>query len=132
MRRRNEKRSLPETSLLKIDKDCFCEAELNRKYIQTIIHTCRKQNVRVLWVRFTFSRHGMHYYIKIDPPLEPEIANDLQYLLGDDAKRHAFNRARMKSGIAEWNKLFERIGAILRIVYRAPGITEASLRFCLY
>jgi hypothetical protein len=68
----------------------------------------------------------MHFYIKIKPAIEPHVANNLQYLLGDDAKRVAFNMARIESGLAEWNKLFERANARLTTVYRNYHIRSAG------
>jgi len=100
MRRRHEKRIL-KTNVLKIDKDCHVSPELNLEYVRTILQTCRKYELKVLWVKSSRSRHGMHFYIKIKPALEPHVANNLQYLLGDDAKRVAFNRARIESGSDE-------------------------------
>jgi len=118
MRRRHERRSLSKTSVLKIDKDCFVDPGLNMEYVRTILHTCRKYELKILWIKSSKSRHGMHFYIKIRPAVEAHVANNLQYLLGDDAKRVAFNRARIESGVAEWNKLFERANASLTTVYR--------------
>ena len=125
MRRRHEKRIL-KTNVLKIDKDCHVSPELNLEYVRTILQTCRKYELKVLWVKSSRSRHGMHFYIKIKPALEPHVANNLQYLLGDDAKRVAFNRARIESGSDEWNKLFERVNARLTTVYRNYYIRSAG------
>jgi len=105
MRRRRKRRKTRKTSVLKIDKDCFVDPGLNMEYVRTILYTCRKYEFKVLWVKSSRSRHGMHFYIKIKPAVEAHVANNLQYLLGDDAKRVAFNRARIESGVAEWNKL---------------------------
>jgi len=126
VRRRHEKRRLSKTNVLKIDKDCFVDPELNMEYLRRILQTCRKYELRVLWVKSSKSRHGMHFYIKIKPALEAHIANNLQYLLGDDAKRVAFNRARIESGSDEWNKLFERASARLTTVYRSYYIHGAG------
>jgi hypothetical protein len=125
MRRRHEKRIL-KTNVLKIDKDCHVSPELNLEYVRTILQTCRKYELKVLWVKSSRSRHGMHFYIKIKPALEHHVANNLQYLLGDDAKRVAFNRARIESGSDEWNKLFERVNARLTTVYRNYYIRSAG------
>jgi len=119
MSKRNASTDLPKVDLLKIDKDCFCKPDLNRKYIETTINTCRRQGVKVIWIKSTRSRHGMHYYIKINAPIDAEAANNLQYILGDDAKRVAFNRARIESELQEWNKLFEKANATSRTVYRS-------------
>jgi hypothetical protein len=126
MRRRHEKLSLSKTSVLKIDKDCFVDPELNMEYLRTILHTCRKYELKVLWVKSSKSRHGIHFYIKIKPDVEAHVANNLQYLLGDDAKRVAFNTARIESGAVEWNKLFERASAKLTTVYRSYCIRAAG------
>jgi hypothetical protein len=118
MRRKRESRAPAKTTILKIDKDCHVDPILNMEYVRTILHVCRKFALKVLWIRSSRSRHGMHFYIKIKPGVRAEVANNLQYLLGDDAKRVAFNRARIESGVAEWNKLFERLGTKLTTVYR--------------
>lgn len=126
MQRKHERRRTSKTSVLKIDKDCFVDTGLNMEYVRTILHTCRKYELKVLWVRSSKSRHGMHFYIKIKPAIEPHVANNLQYLLGDDAKRVAFNMARIESGLAEWNKLFERANTRLTTVYRNYHIRSAG------
>mgnify|MGYP001149792615 CR=1 FL=1 len=119
MRRRRKRRNLNKTSLLKIDKDCFVDPGLNMEYVRTILHVCRKYAIKVVWIRSSRSRHGVHFYIRIKPAVEAHVANNLQYLLGDDAKRVAFNRARIESRVAEWNKLFEKPNMKLSTVYRS-------------
>jgi hypothetical protein len=84
----------------------------------------------VMWIRSTQTQHGMHFYIKIDPPVDAHTANNLQYLLGDDAKRVSYNRARINSGLVEWNKLFERIGARLRTIYRQSNRSKTKQEVC--
>jgi hypothetical protein len=118
MRRGDPSASLPKQNVLKIDKDCFVDARLNGQYVESILDTCKKHGVTVLSVKSTKTRHGMHFYIEIDPPVDAHRANNLQYLLGDDSKRVAFNNARIVSGLAKWNKLFEVAGRRLRTVYR--------------
>jgi hypothetical protein len=118
MRKGGASASLPKESVLKIDKDCHVDTELSREYVHTIIDICRKHNVKVLWIKTSITAHGRHFYIKIDPPVDAQTANKLQYLLGDDPRRVDFNRARIESGLLGWNKLFERIGAVLRTIYR--------------
>jgi hypothetical protein len=117
MRRGNRSTSLLKQDVLKIDKDCFVDATLNRQYVETILDTCRKHRVTVLSVKSTKTRHGRHFYIKIDPPVDAHTANNLQYLLGDDANRVDFNRARIESGLVGWNKLFEAVGRRLKTLY---------------
>lgn len=118
MRRGDPSASLPKQDVLKIDKDCFVDARLNGQYVETILDTCKKHSVTVLSVKSTKTRHGMHFYIGIDPPVDAHTANNLQYLLGDDSKRVAFNNARIDSGLAKRNKLFEVASRRLRTVYR--------------
>jgi len=125
MSKRNASTSLPKVDLLKLDKDAFVSTDINKKYVRTVIDICREQGVQVLWIKSTVSQHGRHYYIKIDPALDAETANNLQYLLGDDAKRVAFNKARIKSGLEEWSKLFEIPDARLRTVY--PSYSKERL-----
>ena len=122
MRRRHEFLGVPKTNMLKIDKDCFVDTRLNAQYVRTVIHTCGKYGIEVRSIKCSKSRHGVHFYIGIKPSVEAEIANGLQYLLGDDAKRVAFNRARIESGIPEWNKLFERPGVRLETVYQKYSV----------
>jgi len=110
--------------VLKVDKDCDVDAALNREYLHAIIETCRKFGVDVLWIKVSRTAHGRHFYIGIDPPVDAHTANRLQYLLGDDSKRFDFNRARIRSGLMKWNKLFERIGAVLRTIYRNPEFSH--------
>jgi hypothetical protein len=119
MRRGEENTPLPKESLLKVDKDCFVEASLNGKYVRIVIDTCRKHGVTVLWIKSTETRHGIHFYIRIAPPVNADTANDLQYLLGDNPKRVDYNRARIESGLVRWNKLFERLNARLTTLYKA-------------
>ena len=118
---RDASASLPKESVLKIDKDCHVDTKLNREYVHTIIDICRKHGVRVLWIKTSITAHGRHFYIRIDPPVDAKTANKLQYLLGDDAKRVDFNRARIESGLSGWNKLFESLGTRLRTIYRLVG-----------
>jgi hypothetical protein len=127
MRKRDASASLPKESVLKTDKDCHVDTELNREYVHTIIDICRKYGVKVLWIKTSITAHGRHFYIKIDRPVDAQTANELQYLLGDDSRRVDFNRARIESGLQGWNKLFERIGAILRTVYRNVGCSASEL-----
>jgi hypothetical protein len=129
MRRRDASASLPREDLLKIDKDCIVDADLEREYIRTVLDICGKHGLKVLWIKYTDTAHGVHFYIKIDPPVDAVTANALQYLLGDDTKRFAFNKARIKSSLVGWNKLFERAGTKLRTLCRTePSRTNHTKR----
>ena len=109
----------PRTCVLKIDKDCIVDYDWTRDYIRLVISTCKRFAVKVLRIRASRScRKGVHYYIDINPPVEAELANRLQYLLGDDCQRVDFNRARIASGLGEWSKLFEVAGRRLTTIYR--------------
>jgi REP element-mobilizing transposase RayT len=105
--------------LLKIDKDCFTDRSWIREYLRLILDTCHRYGVTIVSVKVCNShRKGVHYYIEITPPIKAELANMLQYLLGDDCQRVDHNRARIDSALNEWNKLFERPDARLRTLYR--------------
>jgi hypothetical protein len=118
MVRRRKKLSVSRTNVLKIDKDCFVDPALNMEYVRSILHICSRYGIKVQWIKSSRSRHGMHFYVNIRPAVQAHVANNLQYLLGDDAKRVVFNRARIESGLDEWNKLFERSNVKLTTVYR--------------
>jgi hypothetical protein len=118
MRRGDAGANVPKTDLLKIDKDCLVHATLQREYIQTVIDICRERGIKVLWIKRTDTAHGLHYYIGINPPVDALTANNLQCLLGDDSKRVGYNKARIYSGLVEWNKLFERVNCGMTTLYR--------------
>lgn len=119
MRRRDASANIPKTDLLKIDKDCVVNLDLQREYIQTVIDICNKRRVKVIWIKRTDTAHGIHYYVKITPPVDAATANKLHYLLGDDSKRVGFNKARIESGLVEWSKLFERANCKMKTLYEA-------------
>jgi hypothetical protein len=95
-------------SVLKIDKDCFVDPDWIRDWIYLVaLPVCRNFGLELTSVRMTESRKGLHFYIGINPPVHAELANRLQWLLGDDCRRVDFNRARMRAGYPRFNKLFE-------------------------
>jgi hypothetical protein len=107
--------------VLKIDKDCFVDPAWLRDYIALILRICRAYNLCVKSIRMTRSKSkGQHFYIQIEPSVEPELANRLQWLLGDDCRRVDFNRARIRSHLPEFDKLFEEPNRRLRTLYRQP------------
>lgn len=119
--------SVDRVSVLKIDKDSFVNRHWIQGYLRLVLNTCREYRIRVASVEKTLSeRRGIHFYIEITPPVEAEFANRLQWLLGDDCRRVDFNRARIESGLNEWNKLFERPNARLRTVYRASDCSRSG------
>lgn len=123
MGRRRE--SLSKESVLKIDKDCHVDSRLEQEYVQHVKEILGNLNFAVKEIKATRTRHGRHYYIWIDPAADADLANRLQYLLGDDSKRVDFNQARIDSGLPEWNKLFEAVGRkMITIYYSRPGECE--------
>jgi len=117
MRRESGSAGLPKESVLKIDKDCHVDSQLEQEYVRNTIVILSQHHLGVEWVKATRTQHGRHYYIKIDPAVDALTANRLQYLLGDDPRRVSYNQARIKSRLLEWNKLFEAAGRKLRTVY---------------
>jgi hypothetical protein len=107
-------------SILKIDKDCHVEDEWLSDYTRLVITTCQQHGVNVKRIKMCRSqRKGLHFYVDIEPSIEAELANELQWLLGDDCLRVDFNRARVQSKLDEWNKLFEVPNVRFRTIYRA-------------
>jgi hypothetical protein len=107
--------------VLKVDKDCHVSSQLEREWVRQTRAILRRHHESVEWIKATRTRHGRHYYIKIDPPVSAKTANELQYLLGDDANRVDYNRARINSGLAHWNRLFEDLGRKMVTLYRRKG-----------
>ena len=105
-------------SVLKVDKDCHVSSQLEREDVQQMRATLRRHRLRVLWIKATRTLHGRHYYISIDPPVSAKTANELQYLLGSDAKRVDYSRALINSRLAHWNRLFEDLGRRKVTMYR--------------
>jgi hypothetical protein len=113
--------SLLKESILKIDKDCHVDSQLEQEYIQDALAILSRRGIRVLKIEATRTYHGRHYYFYLAEPVDAHTANRLQYLLGDDPKRVDYNQARINSGLVGWNKLFETIGRKLRTLYRRPS-----------
>jgi hypothetical protein len=111
-------------AVLKIDKDCFVEPAWLSDYVNVIRRICKLHGVTVKTVRVTRSRSkGQHFYIEIEPSIDPELANRLHWLLGDDCRRVDFNRARIRSHLREWSKLFEEPNRRLTTIYKRPSIS---------
>ena len=119
MRRNAE---LSNVSVLKIDKDCFVHNEWTQDLVRLALFVCKWHGIKVISIRMTETRKGLHFYIHITPAVQPELANRLQFLMGDDARRVDFNRARIRSGLNEWNLLFERANVRLRIIHHASKL----------
>jgi len=111
--------------VLKVDQDCVPERDWLQDYIRLVIMVCRWYQVKVLSIKTCLSRlKGVHYYIAVSPAVDALLANKLQYLVGDDAQRVSYNKARIASKLVEWSKLFEKPDCKLRTIYRS---NESSL-----
>jgi hypothetical protein len=110
-------------SVLKLDKDCHVSSQLEREDVRNMRAILRRHHLRVLSIKATRTLHGNHYYISIDPPVDPHTANNLQYLLGSDAKRVAYSRGLISSPsrFFAWNRLFEPLGRRKVTLYRCRG-----------
>ena len=112
---------MDKVALLKIDKDCFVDRGWIGDYVHVIVTTCERFGARVISIKTCKSkRKGLHFYVHVNAWLDANLANKLQWLLGDDSARVDFNRARIDSGLNEWNKLFEVSGRRLTTVYECP------------
>lgn len=103
-----------------IDRDCLVPHKWLQHWVDKIIlPTCASYGLKVLWVKYCPSeRKGLHFRIKLNPAISALLTLELQYLLSDDAKRVSLNRARMRAGFDDWNKLFEKEHFRLRTLYR--------------
>jgi hypothetical protein len=120
MREKVVEPKLGKESVLKLDKDCHISSQLEREDVQNMRAILRRHHLRVLSIKATRTQHGNHYYIRIDPPVTAKTANELQYLLGSDAKRVAYSRGLIgrSSRFFAWNRLFEELGRRKVTLYR--------------
>jgi hypothetical protein len=103
---RSEK--VPLTSRLLVDIDLDAGKSWLKQYRRNAAIVLRSCELRPTAIRITRSRRkGYHARIYLNKPVPAHVANMLQWLLGDDAPRVDFNRARINAGFDEWNKLFE-------------------------
>jgi len=99
---------VPLTSRLQIDIDLDADNSWLKQYRRNVALVLRSYGLRSTAIRITESRNkGYHARIYLNKPVPAHFANMLQWLLGDDAPRVDFNRARINAGFDEWNKLFE-------------------------
>jgi len=106
-------------STLKVDKDCYVDKAWISEYATLLVTICWWHRVKVNSIKMCPSHSkGLHFYVAVSPPVSAELANRLQWLFGDDCRRVDFNRARINSGLEEWNKLFEKPDARLITLYR--------------
>ena len=109
---------MSKVDVLKIDKDCHVDQSWIQDYVGIVRSICHTKRVRVTSVEMGRGKKGLHFYIGIQPRVSCELANRLQWLLGDDCRRVDYNRARIRSDYPDWNKLFERIGQRFVALYR--------------
>jgi hypothetical protein len=123
---KNTNRTLPQIDTLKIDKDCVVPSKWLQDYVHAVIvSVCHAHGVKVLSVKYNLSRtKGFHLRIHITPSVHANLANRLQFLLGDDAERVSKNRARIRVGLPNWNKLFEKEHVRLRTIYRHDEMVQ--------
>jgi hypothetical protein len=119
---------MSKVDVLKIDKDCHVDQSWIQEYVRVVRSICHMKRVKVASVEMGCSKKGLHFYIGIRPRVSGELANRLQWLLGDDCRRVDYNRARIRSRYPDWNKLFERIGQRFVTLYRCkvPAGTERT------
>ena len=99
---------IPDTRLLKLDKDCKVDSSWLKQYRDMTGLVLKSHNLKPTRIAVTPSRRkGYHVRIYLASPIPAEEANKLQWLLGDDCARVDFNRARIGAGFDEWSKLFE-------------------------
>jgi hypothetical protein len=118
---------VPRTNLLLIDKDIIMRPKEIGAYLQLVHIVLRAYQLEAVLVQWCYSLHkGMHFYIQVNRLIEGELAWLLQLLLGDDAVRADFGRARIEAGVAHWNRLFERSNVKLRIIYQNPRLQQRT------
>ena len=102
-------KALPDTRLLKLDKDCKVDSSWLKQYRDMIGLVLNSHDLKPTRIAVTSSRRkGYHVRVYLAAPVPAARANMLQWLLGDDCARVDFNRARIEAGFDEWSKLFER------------------------
>ena len=115
-------------SVLKIDNDCYVDQSWIRDYVADVRAVCKANGIKLVSIQMSRTTKGQHYYIEIQPSISPDKANELQWLLKDDSRRVDYNRARIRSGYSDWNKLFERIGQRYTTLYhvKVPAGTRKT------
>jgi hypothetical protein len=106
------------TSVLKIDNDCHINQSWILDYVTAVRTVCKAHGIKVVSIQMSRTNKGQHYYVGIEPPVTADRANRLQWLLRDDSRRVDYNRARIRSGYSDWNKLFEDVGRRFSVLYR--------------
>lgn len=102
---------IPPTRLLMIDLDLVVDERWLKHYRCKVRLVLESYGLRATAIRTTPSRNkGYHVRVYLDRAVPAETANMLQWLLLDDHGRVDFNRARIKIGFNEWDKLFEPPG----------------------
>ena len=104
---------------IKLDKDLVISLRLLGEWVRlVVISICKAFGVTVQSVTVCPSqRKGFHVYIDVAPLIHAELAWRLQFDLGDDGRRCSLNRARLRAGFSEWNKLFESVRPRMTTIY---------------
>jgi len=96
------------TRLLMIDLDLIVDWLWLKHYRRMIGLVLKSYGLSATAIRIAPSRNkGYHVRIYLNKAVHAETANMLQMLLCDDHGRVDFNRARIKVGFPDWNKLWE-------------------------
>ena len=112
-------------SALKVDKDCQVDPDWINDWVDLVaLPICRNFDIQILRSEMIETKKGLHLQLSINRPIHDELANRIQWLLGDDCRRVDFNRARIRVGYAAWNKLFEAEG--VRVVELYPSKVAAA------
>lgn len=95
--------------MLKIDVDIKMTDGLMRKWLLTRSAILKALGYKHFVIRPFDTKRGKHFYIELDEKVKAMVANELQFLLGDDQVRVKINTRRIQRGVKKWNKLFHHI-----------------------
>ena len=116
-------------SVIQVDKDCHPSKRLEGFWVVATVDTFKNLGVTVEKIQRTRTTNGNHYYISITPEVHARVANQLQFLAGDDARRVGFNEARLCAGLQKfvsWNLLFEPVGKRRVTIYTRKEPKDAN------
>lgn len=110
-------------AVLKLDCDCWVSKRLLDDWVRFVaIPVCQAHGFPILTIQLAPSEHkGFHFLVTLEGDPTSEVANALQFLLGDDRKRYSSNRARIRAGLKEWNRLWEPPHQKWQTIYEREG-----------
>ncbi len=118
MRKHQGEHRVPNTALVKVDKDCLVDSNWVKEWVALTLTVAAWHNRSVKTVKICRSlKKGWHAYVELNEPVDATTANRIAWILGDDATRTDYNRARIESGMQEWSKMFERVNVRLLTTY---------------